>query len=168
MLAGQPIAIDGNLVDVKNVNTHKVARLIIDVPAERAAEIIATFGWPTMVAPVPVAVARLNLSAAKEEAEPEASTNAATGRPPREWGSLSLATQAGIRCGEEAFWKFLSEKSLEDSGRERLINSTEDAAAYVRLICGVRSRADLDKNKTAARHWHELNRQFRSWMQEPV
>lgn len=55
--------IAGALVDMKNVSTHKCMRLIIDVPAENALKVIAAFGWPTMVNPVSVAVARLRENA---------------------------------------------------------------------------------------------------------
>lgn len=52
-------AIDAYLVDVKNVNTHKVVELKIHVPQERAMEVFELFGWPTMVNPVSIAIARL-------------------------------------------------------------------------------------------------------------
>src|ERR1700678_2867001 len=56
-------AVTGSLIDIKNINQHKCARLLIDVPAENAARIIEMFGWPTMAAPVPVAIARLQTDA---------------------------------------------------------------------------------------------------------
>ena len=51
--------IGGSLVDVKNFNTDKSVRLVIDVPAELALRVIEIFGWPTRADPIPVAVARL-------------------------------------------------------------------------------------------------------------
>ncbi len=67
-MSDRPAVIAGNLVDAKNVNTHKVFRLVIDVPAEHAVRVIEAFGWPTMAAPVPVAVARLSKDASGEGA----------------------------------------------------------------------------------------------------
>ncbi len=153
MKSGQPIAIDGNLVDVKNVNTHKCVRLVIDVPAERAASIIAVFGWPTMVDPVPVAVARLVVPDNVVQI-------AARPRGERSWSDMSLAQQAGIRCNEPAFWTFLREIG------ESSCNDAEAAAAYVRLACGgLHSRSELDKNSAAARKWRDMDRSYRAWLQ---
>jgi hypothetical protein len=72
--------ISGSLVDAKNVNTHKVMRLIIDVPAENALKVIAAFGWPTMVNPVSVAVARLNDETNDARQERQTETRGGTGR----------------------------------------------------------------------------------------
>src|SRR5260370_631071 len=107
-------AIMGQLVDVKNVNTHKCVRLIIDVPAEYAVKVIDAFGWPTQVNPVPVAIARLTAEAAQPR-EPAhevaqtspavASVNADTGLAPRRadrraWETMGAAQQAGMLCTE--------------------------------------------------------------------
>ncbi len=56
----KPAAITAELVDVRNVGMHKCIKLTLHVPAERAAEVIAAFGWATAVDPVPVALARLD------------------------------------------------------------------------------------------------------------
>lgn len=61
----KPAAIAAQLVDVRNVSTHKCIRMIVEVPAEQAMAVIAAFGWPTGVDPVPVAIARLDLSNAR-------------------------------------------------------------------------------------------------------
>jgi len=53
-------AIAAQLVDMRNVGTHKVMKLTIHVPEEQALAAIAAFGWPTGVNPVPIAIARLN------------------------------------------------------------------------------------------------------------
>lgn len=44
----KPIAITGNLVNIRNID--KCVALTIHLPRERSAEIVAAFGWPTMVA----------------------------------------------------------------------------------------------------------------------
>ena len=150
-------AITGQLVDAKNIAVHKSMRLSIDVPAEMGAEIVKLFGWPTMAQPVPVAVARL-----AEPAQIEAQAESQPDGERRRWASLSLAQQAGIRCGEPAFQKFLREHGQSQ------VSDDKGAAAYVRLCCGVRSRADLDTKAAAGRLWRDLNTRFETWMREPV
>lgn len=56
----KPAAISAQLVDMRNVGTHKCLKLTLHVPEEQALDAIAAFGWPTGAAPVPVAIARLN------------------------------------------------------------------------------------------------------------
>jgi hypothetical protein len=59
-------AISAQLVDVRNVGQHKCVKLTLHVPAEQAGMVMAAFGWPTQVDPVPVAIARLNPENVKE------------------------------------------------------------------------------------------------------
>jgi hypothetical protein len=61
-----PVAITGSLVDLKNIAVHKCVRLSIDVPAELAQRVIASFGWPTGQNPVPVAIARIDTEAVEQ------------------------------------------------------------------------------------------------------
>lgn len=82
------VAIFGSLVDMRNVSAHKCARLTIEVPAEQAAEIVAMFGWPTAVSPVPVALARM---VGEERKAPQ----------------RSLAQQAGALCANAVFWTYM-------------------------------------------------------------
>lgn len=147
------IALAGQLVDVRNYAQSKSVRLIVEVSAERAGEIIAQFGWPTPVAPVPVAVARLDT----EKAAPEPSQ--AQEKPKRKWGELTPAEQAGIRCGEESFQRFLGELR-----GEIVVGRPDDAAAIVRKICGVASRRDIVPGLTAAVTWHELDSDYTAWL----
>ena len=84
----KPAAIFGSLVDIKNVNAHKSVRLTIDIPAEKAPEVVAMFGWPTMAEPVPVALARLLVGGQRKE-------------------TRSLAQQAGALCASAVFQVFL-------------------------------------------------------------
>lgn len=132
-------AIEGQLVSIKNVSTHKSACLTIHVPEEYALKVIEAFGWPTMAAPVPVAIARLDPNA----------------KPERKGGKL--AQRAGILCSEGAFWRFLNEEKDRDVDDER------GAAIVVRGICEVFSRADLDHNPEAASKFHNLELEFSAW-----
>jgi hypothetical protein len=87
-------AVYGSLVDLKNVNSHKSIRLTVDIPAERAAEVIGMFGWPTMADPVPVALAKMVLEERKAPAR-------------------SLAQQAGALCSNPVFQMFMQAENSE-------------------------------------------------------
>lgn len=156
----KPAAIVANLVDVKNVFTHKCVRLVIDVPAEQAPLVIETFGWPTMVSPVPVAIARLN-GTPKQEQVLQA-TPAPAKASPRDWSSLTAAQQAGIRCDTLAFRNFLWEVHRYNG------DTSEDAARAVREICGVTSRKHIDGDVNALDEWVSLDAEFLSWLNAPV
>jgi hypothetical protein len=145
-------AVAGSLIDVKNVNTHKVVRLSIDVPAEEAAKVLQAFGWPTAVNPIPVAVARLVVPAAMPAPETK-----------RSWGDLSFPQQTGIRCSEEAFGRFLREHFNDEWEANK-----GDAAATVRALCGVHSRAAILPGTKAGTRWQRLDSDFREWMREPA
>lgn len=175
-------AITGSLVDVRNVNTHKCVRLIIDVPAENALKVISAFGWATMVNPVPVAVARLQGPRPQEGfvgddiahdlAEIPLSggkcskgTGAAgvegsiPSRSTKSWDEILPSQQAGILCSDHKFWKFVSER--DDC--IKYIESTEDCATWVRQYCGINSRANITRNHPCWTKWRELVVDYRLW-----
>lgn len=133
-------AIEGQLVSIKNVSTHKSACLVIHVPEEYALKVIEAFGWPTMVAPVPVAIAKLDLSA----------------KPEKPKGG-KLAQRAGILCGEGVFRKFIQEHYAYSASH------ADECGGAIRLICGVMSRADLDHNDEAAKIFRDLEASFEAW-----
>jgi hypothetical protein len=153
--------ISGSLVDAKNVNTHKVMRLIIDVPAENALKVIAAFGWPTMVNPVSVAVARLNEAPAAHPLSGAALDDALERRAPK-----SPAQIAGYLSTLPAFHKFLQERFTDYwyNFQTRLTEDEKIAAACVRTICDVTSRADIKPNNT---EWHALQLAFQLWQNHP-
>lgn len=132
--------IDGSLVDVRNVNQHKCVRLVVDVPAERAREVIDAFGWPTMVNPVPVAIARLTEQASQAPRPAEQPTKPA-GAP------KSYAQRVALLCKEPRFWRFLSDEHGSVVGP---VKSEADAAEAMRIICGVKSRSEIVEGTGAA------------------
>lgn len=163
-------AITGSLVDVRNVNTHKCVRLIIDVPAEDALKVIKAFGWATMVNPVPVAVARLqepkevmqhtqvprpeehDKTRPRPSPEPSGGANSK-----KHWDEILPSQQAGILCKEPKFWMFLMERS------NRVITNMADAATWVRQHCEVNTRTDLRSSPAALAKWRELVVDYRLW-----
>lgn len=86
------------------------------------------------------------------------------------WHELKASQQAGIRCNEPAFHKFLNEGvRIGAVGNQRAwskpVTNTDEAAEAVRYLCAVNSRADLDKG-TGTR-WGELESKYFAWQQEP-
>ena len=137
--------ISGSLVDAKNVQTHKSVRLYIDVPAELGEQIVKMFGWPTMAAPVPVAIARLVAPPQQEPANKG-----------RQWEEISPAEQAGIRCHEWQFRRFLKAKDLP-------VHDEKSAAETIRVLCRIDSRRDLNTNEQAAQKWREIDDEYQRW-----
>jgi hypothetical protein len=139
-----PAAIQAQLVDVRNVSSHKCVRLEIHVPAEQAGLVMAAFGWPTMADPVPVALARLNL-------EPIAKP--ATDKPRTPFAQLPLAQQAAMRCDEIGFRAFIRERGGKAA-------DALEAATFVRLHCAVSSRKDIVEGTTAGERWKALDADY--------
>jgi hypothetical protein len=91
----------------------------------------------------------------QEVAQPTAAQIKAGAKLP--WKDVPPAQQAGIRCSEAVFSVFLKEVYPQD-WRE-----SKEAAACVRLICAVESRAELTSNQKARVIWHQLDEQFQAW-----
>ena len=140
-------AICANLVDVRNIAAHKCVRLEIHVPVEQASAVMAAFGWPTMVDPVPVGIARLDMSKVADEAP----------KTKRHFADLPLAQQVALRCNEPGFWTFLAHR-LGDG-----VTDSDKAADIVRIECGVSSRSELNSNKSAAAKWKLIDDGYWAW-----
>lgn len=170
----QPSVIFGSLVDIKNVAAHKSVRLVIDVPAEHAQQVIAAMGWPTMVEPVPVSVARLEDEVAKAliKTIPSSSNGRTSGpepanrgsnpregtKEPRPFRELPPATQAVLMCKDEAFQRFVREKK-----GWLYVHNEEAAANFIRAIFNIESRSQL---KDHARSWRDFVEQYLAWLEE--
>jgi hypothetical protein len=76
----------------------------------------------------------------------------------RNWRDLPPPQQAGIRCDEPSFGIYLKETYPDDW------HESQDAAACVRLICAVHSRAELGTNQKARVMWHQLDQQYQAWL----
>lgn len=144
-----PAAITAQLVDVRNVSAHKCIRLELHVPAEQAALVMAAFGWPTMVEPVPVALARLQ-TAPEPIAKPE---------PPKErrpFSELPYSQQAAMRCESDDFHRFISARHHDWLG-------DDNAAHSIRGHCGVSSRSEIIKGTPAGDKWAALEAEYYAW-----
>lgn len=162
--------IDGDYADLRFVKSRSVAQMVVEFPIERGAELVKMFGAPIPGEPVRVAVARLVEGSVAQLDEHRASNAKDAGSNPvgaakRSWSEISLAQQAGIRCGEPAFWTYLSQLSDEAGTNKPLIESADKAADYVRLACQVHSRADLDKSAQSRRAWRDIDLGYQAWLQ---
>lgn len=169
-------AIQGSLVDARNIAVHKTLRLLVDVPVESASHVLELFGWPTMANPIPVALAPLNpaaitaqdgermspqaaggharAGALSQESRSEIATKAANGR----WKGGKLSKEAALLCQTGAFHTFLKEQAME------IASDADEAADILRMECGVASRAEIDHNESAAKRFREIKSTYDAWM----
>jgi hypothetical protein len=75
-----------------------------------------------------------------------------------------VVKQAGMRCADPRFWKFLAQNHSEAWKFMNTGTEGERAAELVRSICGVRSRKDLATETEAREHWHALEAKFQAWL----
>lgn len=134
--------------DIKTVKTRGACQIVLEMPIEGMQDAIALLGAPVPGNEVWVAIARLKSGA---EAIPEPAPRKGT-----------LAQQAGILCNDFAFVRYAHEHA---TGEEEFSGmSIEAAAEYVRFHCGVKSRADLDKDELAARKFRDLRADYKLWL----
>ena len=148
-------AISAQLVDMRNVGTHKSLRLTLHVPEEYALKAIEAFGWPTGANPVPVALARLRTEASTREAASEAPARPAASRSlisPQH----KMAMRAALLCKDPMFWRFLEANGIGG------INEDE-AAIYIRSKCDVESRSEIRPNTQAGNRFDLIQSAFIAW-----
>lgn len=72
---------------------------------------------------------------------------------------FNTAQRAGILCNDPRFQRFVATRT----GLPTSQASTSQAAEYVRQICKVQSRADLDKTIHASDQFGRLVTEFDAW-----
>lgn len=135
-------AIQATFVDLKFIRTRSSVQIILEAPIEQASEITSVLGYPNPSAETWVGVARLNH---KTEA-------------PKKIGG-KLAQRAGILCNEGGFQKFLQHIRPFDN-----IETRDEVAFWVRHLCGVESRAELDHDEEAAIKFRDLEISYNAWL----
>ena len=152
--------IQAEYVEWKMVKTRKVLQLIFEVPLEHQAMVQAALGTPMPDASTPVAIARLNLSAAPTEPVQIAHDNDDArdedGKPPR-----PLSQVSAILCNIVAFRRFIMEQY---EGWDQ-IPTPDEAADWVREQCGVQSRRQFDTDDVAAANFKNIRSKYWAWMQ---
>lgn len=155
LASDKPAAFQGTYSNLTFVKTRSVAVVSVEIPIEEADAFVAAFGTPRPGAEVPVALARIDPTASK--ARP-ARTHASQPSK-RRWADLSPAQQAGIRCEEPAFAKFLTDET------DYKPNGPKEAAESVRELCGVSSRKLIAESPVATAKWVELDARYQLWLQ---
>jgi hypothetical protein len=157
----EPAAFRGTYSDWRLVKTRAVVQIIFEVPladSDAAYEILGGM-------PVHGKERWFGIAALKSTAE-EAPSNVPSGSPPstrpdgtkRPWRDLLPAQQAGIRCDEPSFAAFLREERKDDWAED------PDPVDCVYLICGIRSRSELNHNQKSRVIWHQLDSAYQAWL----
>ena len=153
-------AIAAQLVDIRNVGEHKCVKLTIHVPWEQALRVTDAFGWPTMAAPIPVALARLNQESGVTQSHPQQVLMSKAKRP---WREIPAANQAGILCSDQSFWRFVVEEIWRPSSKE--IPSEDAITIWMYVYFSVTSRLQLSSTDP---RWQDLVTRYRAWKIEPL
>lgn len=154
----KPAIFAGAYCDMKFIRSRSVAQVIVEIPIERSADFIAAFGAPSPGAEVPVALARIDPNA--EKAAPEPRKPSGEAEPRRKFASLSLAQQAGMRCADKDFQRFLAERN---GASDMVATDAESTAQTVREICQVGSRSDIRAENVSGAIWQNLEADFQEW-----
>ncbi len=137
-----PAAIQGTFADLKTVKTRSVVQMIIEVPIEQGKQVVDAFGFPQPGSEIPVAVARLNPTAAKQE------------KPARK-PAATRAEKARRMCGVEQFQGFVFQRA-PNAVRDGRGGAYQTASDGVKEICGVVTKADLDVLPVPMKRWDAL------------
>lgn len=72
----------------------------------------------------------------------------------------ALAKLAGMWCGQPEFWRFIAARS------GRPCRDKDAAAGFVRTVCGIASRAELDHVPAAEAKFHvSVRLPYMRWLQ---
>lgn len=138
----------GDYVDLRFIKGRKVAQIVVEIPIEAADAFLDAFKAPQSDKSVPVAIARLEPSALKQQLQQSVEMERKKGG--------KLAQQAGILCNEPRFMTFLSETGA--------LLPAENAPEYLRRQCGVKTRADLDHDGNAAEVFRTIKWAYEAWL----
>ena len=144
-------AIQGTFADLKSVKTRSVVQMVIEIPIERAEQVIKAFGFPQPGAEIAVAVARLDPEKAKASPAPLETP----AKPKKRFHELPMPQQAAQRCNDAGFQLWLEQTSRTTTAHPN------NAADYVRWFCDVKSRADIGDNMAGVK-WDALNADYES------
>jgi hypothetical protein len=150
-MSDKAAAIRGTFSDFRLIKGRKCAQVIVEIPIEEADAALSVLGGiPQPASERWIALAPLNVTSIKPQKER------------RRYEDLKSAMQAGIRCTEPAFWRFINECHPAWNTR-----CEEHAADFVRDFCRVGSRSSLNLDPRAAAKWQELDAAYMLWLREP-
>lgn len=129
------MAVAGTFVKFDAVPTRKVVRITVEAPIEQADSILHSLGgFPDPANARWVGIAPL------------------ASKPSNTLKGGALAKSAGIMCEERAFQQFADAANAEE------------AAEWLRMKCGITSRAHLDHDENAARAFRDLKSSYEAWL----
>lgn len=152
--------IEAEYVEWRMVKTRSSLQLIFEVGLEKQEMVMRALGVPLPNVSNPVAIARL-VDASQRATEPlqiahDNDDAEAPHRPP-----MSLAQSAGFLCGTPTFQQFILESG--DGWDHR--PTKDEAAEWLRSVCGVPSRADIKpENRIAAERFRKIRADYNAWM----
>lgn len=123
-------------------------RITFEFDPRHAAAAFALFG----VRGRAVAVAALKDGSGAVQEQPKTAGDAGVAK------GGELAKLAGIWSNDPAFIDWADMQNSKGGELSTNITSPEDAALWVRIVCGVASRAELDHDADAAERFHRLIR----------
>jgi hypothetical protein len=157
--------IRGEYVEWKMVKTRKALQLVFEVPLEHQALVQAALGTPMPDQSNPVAICRLVEGVAQQQSnvvqledhrpidgedEPH--------KPPR-----PLSQVAAFLCTVEAFKRYIFDKA---QGFDHMPN-TDEATAWLKSVCQIESRRELDVAGSAAeRRFKEIRAGYNLWLKD--
>lgn len=135
--------------DYKRVLGRKVLQIILEVPLEQESDVHAKIGYPSPDGSTWVALARLSANAEMVGASEKSK---------RQWSDMPRSKQAGIAAKDPEFVRYLwAAHRMNDDATD------EAVAQFIRLRCGVSSRANLDTMPTAGDLWDKLYSDYQLW-----
>ena len=161
-MSGKPAAFMGVYTDLKFLSGLKVARVTLEIPIERSQEFIGMFGTPDRTNPAWCAIAKIDPALMRGDvpATPEPVAEPVVTETKR---SDSLAWLAGVKCRDFDFcrWMYKAHRQVVvDLERAGIVEEggdySDNAPKVLRAILGVKSRAELDKDPTAADRFKRL------------
>jgi len=170
----------GTYHNLRPVIGRKLVQVVVEIPIERMADFVSAFGAPSPDTWIALArmdvkgkaeerptqsiyqgaeqLRRLYQKPASEAANQSVMPLADARKHRRTWDQLTPAQQAGIRCNEEAFIRFLT---------FTLKRGIDDPAMAVRDYCGVESRAHIVSGTKAEQRWNLLESSYQAWLHAP-
>ena len=128
--------------DIKTIKTRKVVQFVFEIAQEQANHALDCLGGlPRSDIDTWVAIAKLQT--VETQLEP---------KKPRQWSQIPPSQQAGIRCQDPEFLKWL--------GGAFGIFTADESAGWIRDKCKVSSRSQLDTHQNAQELWYQIDQEF--------
>lgn len=143
--------------DFKLIKTRQSVQIVFEIPlhdVDAALDVLG--GMPNPSQERWFGIAPLKPTAAQPQPQPDSQPRSAGAK--RDWRTVPVPQQAGIRINEATFAAYLREEYPDDW------HLTGDADACLKLICSVGSKRDLATNHKALTLWHQIDTHYQGWL----